>query len=407
MVPWGCMAEEKSHDAPAGPPVYFQGEATYFSSRCLREEEEDLEEDFDLCSAAREEKVDHHHRHHRHSRRRSSSREGNRRKPCRRQSRHRHTSSDLIKQPSIVVGMWLLEAGPSDGNWGSLDAMMILSSTTNAARYMMGQAELDLSGFALHPNPADTFHAGSIHEWSGKGEQIPDVAKESGGAAGVRYRPFGGDDDRGAFMWICGEMVARSHDSVCFLCVDLLLHGPIRRESVKRLDDMGVFDRFKAGDPDALVARKPAPSSTLAKARLDEFEAVRAFPQKQGFDGSRISPPSSSQQPPPNVVTPPASVFQRRLDVGTGLAPPPLVAPEHASGGLSAGGDDFSLLDVDDDDYRDDFCGDDDESFARVSDRDSVDVPMDDVDDVQLEMAGLDLDREMVWATLVQGSRVL
>lgn len=277
----------------------------------------------------------------------------------------------LIAQPSIVVGMWLLEAGPADGNWSSFGSMMIISSTRNAARYMMGQSELDLSGFALHPNPADTYHAGSVNDWAAKGCEIPDVVRNSVGAPGVRYRPFGGDNDGGEFVWICGQMVAKSNDAVVFLCVDLLSHGPIRADGIKRLEEMGVFDRFKAGDPDALVAKPPRqspPSSDLCKARLNEFEQVRDFPAQVGFDFTHVS-----------QVTPPTA--HRRL----GLLGGSFGKKNH---------DDFECIDLDSIDGE----------TRQVSDLDSDHKHLDELD---ADMVAMDLNNETVWATLVQGSRVL
>jgi len=152
------------------------------------------------------------------------------------QEEEEEKTSSWISQPSIVVGVWLLEVGPADGNWASFDELMILSSTTNASHNMLGQNDVDLSGFPLHPNPRDEYFAGSVKDYGSRGH-VPEVATKAGGAAGVRYRPLGGEDARGEFVWVCGQMVAKSSDAVCFLVVDLGLHGPIREEGVKALED--------------------------------------------------------------------------------------------------------------------------------------------------------------------------
>lgn len=55
-----------------------------------------------------------------------------------------------VRQPITKLGIWVIEAGPADGNWSSLDSVMILSASANASTYMLGQ-DVDLTGFALHP----------------------------------------------------------------------------------------------------------------------------------------------------------------------------------------------------------------------------------------------------------------
>lgn len=58
--------------------------------------------------------------------------------------------SRYVAQPHSQLGVWVIEAGPADGDWSSLDSVMILSSSVNASIYMLGE-DVDLTGFALHP----------------------------------------------------------------------------------------------------------------------------------------------------------------------------------------------------------------------------------------------------------------
>jgi len=330
--------------------------------------------------------------------------------------------SHYVKQPMTQLGLWVIEAGPADGDWRSRDSVMILSASANASTYMLGQ-DVDLTGFALHPNPTDSFYCGSVFDWETKVD-VPEVVKQSKDKAlvGVRCRPFGGEDDNGQLMWVAGILVARTPDSMCFVCVDLVVHGPVRDDTVSTLTDLGVFDKYA----DLAAPRKPSPgpSSSLCAAKLDEFDEVRILAQTTKTTSSSSLSGKQRKHPRPPVarhhrdadVAPPIPgnthhqwqtspwhhiTRQPRADVKSLRERTEAIAIHCAQyGGSGAyhqddGGDGYDL----------DFECMASEDFS-MDDRSMDDHSMDEVDELQQEILGLDIN-EQQWATLVQGSRVL
>ena len=245
----------------------------------------------------------------------------------------------LFSSPSLKLGLWVMEAGPANGDWSALDSTLIFWASPNASFYLLGARDLEMAGFALHPNPADLYHLGrpppmkreqtnralsyesddeendvcikrkansqrrstsssvasstfdhSSSRWccqsrddsnnnqeknheiffrdkkrKQKALLIPSscerkAADASVGKIGLRWQPFGDDpqhvdddddyDDKdndsnnGRIMWVAGEVAVQYGSSVCFVCVDLAVHGPITEYTVPRLAELGVFDRF-------------------------------------------------------------------------------------------------------------------------------------------------------------------
>mmetsp|Transcript_17052 Transcript_17052/g.53248 ORF Transcript_17052/g.53248 Transcript_17052/m.53248 type:complete len:378 (-) Transcript_17052:184-1317(-) len=303
--------------------------------------------------------------------------------------------SRYVQQPQNQLGIWVLEAGPADGDWRSLDSVMILSASANASSYMLGQ-DVDLTGFALHPNPTDSFYAGSVLDWSTKVD-VPEAVTASldKAAVGVRCRPFGGEDDNGQLMWIAGLVVARTAESMCFVCVDLVAHGPVRDDTVSRLADLGLFDKYHAEEPPPPRKRAAPPSSALCAAKLNEYDEVRHLahdPRPAAEDCWKTNHWNHlSRQQAANMQ----SLRERTEAVVTNPhhpycsppLPPARAKPDHAAG------------------YDLDFSG-DSEDFS-MDDRSMDEHSMDDVDELGQCVRDLDLNHEQQWATLVQGSRVL
>ena len=267
----------------------------------------------------------------------------------------------LIHNPTIIVGMWIIDAAPADGNWATISSMIITNATSNAGLYMMGET-MDVTGCPLHPDPRDVYYAGSVSDWEPK-LVVPEVARCSGGSSGVRYRPKGGEDAGGEFFWIGGQMVGKGNDACVFVCVDLLLHGPIRPEGIQRLQDMGVFDRFLSGDSDALAPPR------IRRQKHISLPPTEALTNKIHDNINQVTPTSS-----PDPVC--------------GLRRQPYFSSDQP-----AADDDFDLFDA--------------ESVNIVSEADD-DADMDDVDFVlRADFQNLDLDPNVEWCTLIQGSRVL
>lgn len=314
--------------------------------------------------------------------------------------------ASFVQQPVEMVGMWVIEAGPADGDWSSMDSVMILEASPNASLYMIGQ-DVDMTGFALHPNPADTFYAGSIHDWETRIE-VPSAARESAAAAvGVRCRPFGGENDDGQLMWVAGMMVARTPESMCFVCVDLAAHGPIRPDTVQRLQSIGVLDRYancgrgrSAEEAAAALhgGRKAKPSAEYCASKLDEFDEVRSLASENQSQWksspwhhlSRDEPCSMRSLRADAIATHVSKYCARPLGISS---------YEHEQKQCSAR--------ESDEDVGYDFY--DSEEYSTMGDdRSSMDeTSMDEVEELQHCVRRIDLNGEQVWATLVQGSRVL
>mmetsp|Transcript_3117 Transcript_3117/g.4336 ORF Transcript_3117/g.4336 Transcript_3117/m.4336 type:complete len:368 (+) Transcript_3117:105-1208(+) len=296
--------------------------------------------------------------------------------------------SKYFKSPKLNVGIWLVEAGPSDGNWSNLSSIMIFSATENASDLMIGSEGVNLAGFALHPNPADTYHAGSIDEIQAKGHQPPAVAKNGGGAIGVRYRPFGGENDGGEYIWIAGAMVGRTARAVSFLCVDLTIHGPIMEDTISRLQKIGAFEKFAHGDTSALRedTYEPPVSQRMIQSRLDHLEYVRSTECHIVDERTTISPNVP-------VVTPP---IQSRSIQNCGPW-----KGFHTTNNCR----ETSSEDTGDFEYLDIGSTAGDNNINQVSDFD--DSSIDEIDMLGRDLKQMDLDQELVWATLIQGSRVL
>mmetsp|Transcript_10186 Transcript_10186/g.41242 ORF Transcript_10186/g.41242 Transcript_10186/m.41242 type:complete len:680 (-) Transcript_10186:1029-3068(-) len=196
--------------------------------------------------------------------------------------------SPLYKVPAVKLGLWVIEAGPANGDWQSLESTVIFWASSNAAKYMFGAAEdgPDLSGVALHPNPADALHAGSLpvtprrtapttpdetppprpadettaaaetaSDASGERSDADDLAKRapkaartSLGSVGARWRPRGDATEEPELVWIAGQVAATNDASAAFVCVDVDVHGPIEADTIDKLRTLGVFDKFERGD---------------------------------------------------------------------------------------------------------------------------------------------------------------
>ena len=145
--------------------------------------------------------------------------------------------------PAWDTGIWMIEAGPADGNWASLDALVVLSHSANAAEFMLGERDDELRGAPLNPNPKDRFYSGSLAEYKERGP-VPRAALTTLGHCGVRAWP--GDDDKDGFIrWVAGVPVERTARSMLFVCVDVKVHGPITEDTVKRLEAAQAFDWYR------------------------------------------------------------------------------------------------------------------------------------------------------------------
>lgn len=149
----------------------------------------------------------------------------------------------LPRNPDWLGGIWVLEAGPSDGNWASFDTLCVLSASPNAGAYMAGRKDLDMSGFPVNPNPADRFYGGSLTDYATKGP-VPKAATETLGYCGVRRWP-GCDETDGFIRYVAGVAVERTARSMLFVCVDVALHGPITEDTLPKLESMQAFDWYR------------------------------------------------------------------------------------------------------------------------------------------------------------------
>lgn len=224
---------------------------------------------------------------------------------------------------------------------------------------------------------------------------MPAVARESASssAVGVRCRPFGSEDDNGQLMWVAGAMVARTADSMYFVCVDLLKHGPIQPDTVEKLAGMGVFDKYEAGHS----PRKPSskPSAKLCAAKLNEFDEIRHLAHSGDSQWTASPWHHLSRQHATNMQ----SLRERTEAIAThvakfGASPTATSSPAQQVHQPLEEPDAYSL-DLED-------------SEAYSMDEHSMDEhSMDEVDELQTNLRDMDLNHEQVWATLIQGSRVL